>query len=168
MKKTYLKAAVLTCAALWAFTGAVSAQTLIFTMDFEPQDGVTSDATGSGTATLNTDTNFFEWEITFSGIESGLTNAHFHGPLPSTGVLLGIPHTTGETNDILIGSATISDTLKQQIIDQTVYANLHSNEYGGGEIMGVLVPEPSTYALFAGIAVFAGVVVWRHRRAKRS
>ena len=43
---------------------------------------VDTPATGSGTATLNTETNLFSWNITFSGLKGNQTAAHFHGAAP--------------------------------------------------------------------------------------
>lgn len=85
--------------------------------------------TGSGTftATLDTSTNLFTWNVTFAGLTSNVNNGHIHGPfvvggtVNSTGVLLNFnpavvqPGETGLTfvglNSATAGSASGSITL---------------------------------------------------------
>lgn len=58
------------------------------------------------------------------------------------------------------------NTLIAAFADGKAYLNIHTNSFPGGEIRGFLtaaVPEPSSYAAFAGLAV-AGFVAMRRRR----
>jgi hypothetical protein len=64
------------------------------------------------------------------------------------------------------GNAASAETaLTQAIAQGRAYFNIHTTNFGGGEIRGFLVvavPEPGTLAL-TGVA-FAGVVAYRRRR----
>ena len=60
-------------------------------------------------------------------------------------------------------------TLAAQIdnlLNNRAYVNFHTQQFGGGEIRGTIVPEPSSFVL-AGMAVVAGLAIrhWRRRRA---
>lgn len=174
--KNPLRSLTVAVGSVVALASLSSAQVVMFNLDFVPEAGVTTSAIGSGTAELNTDTNLFSWNFSFSGLTSGLSNAHFHGPATTegtAGVLVPIPHTTGVTSGTLIGSATVSDIIEGHLLDHLTYANLHTASdpdpnigYPSGEIRGQVVPEPGTYALFAGLAALGGVFFWR-RRSRR-
>jgi CHRD domain/PEP-CTERM motif len=51
------------------------------------------------------------------------------------------------------------------IMAQRSYINFHTVQFGGGEVRGTLVPEPSSVALCIACAGLMGVY-WRRRRAK--
>src|SRR5262245_48761441 len=79
----------------------------IMTLDGSQETpAVTTAATGSGTATLDTDTNQFSWNVTFSGLSAPQTAAHFHGAALecfATGVQVGLP-----LGSPIVGSATVT------------------------------------------------------------
>lgn len=164
--KIRLKPIVLALTGLSVFASLSSAQVVMFDLEFVPHAGVITSATGSGTAQLDTATNELSWNFSFADLTSGLTNAHFHGPATSEqngGVLVGIPFTSGVTSGTLAGSATVSDTIEGYLLDHMTYVNLHTSNNGVGEIRAQVVPEPGTYALFAGMAALGGVFFWRRR-----
>ena len=72
--------ALLGTAALSLLCRAASADIVNFSMTLDGSQetpAVDTPATGSGTATLNTATNQFSWNISFSGLSAGQTAAHF-------------------------------------------------------------------------------------------
>ena len=59
---------------------STSIANLMITIDgFQETPPTGSTATGSGTATLDTVTGLFSWNISFSGLGSSQSAAHFHG-----------------------------------------------------------------------------------------
>ena len=121
---------------------------------------------GSGTLTGTYDdaTNIMTWSGTFTGLGSNTTNAHFHGPADvgegPAPVTEGITAANGDifplgvTSGSYSGSAnatTISDTDEAQFLAGLWYINIHTVNFGGGEIRGQVaftaVPEPPTIAL---------------------
>ncbi len=125
---------------------------------------VNTPATGSGTASLDTTTNEFSWEFEYSGLLGEETAAHFHGDAPrcaNAGVQV-----TLDSGSPKIGSTTLTDEQADALMAGLWYVNVHSDLHPPGEIRGQVVPEPGTYALFAGLAAFIGVLFWRRRRLR--
>jgi trimeric autotransporter adhesin len=120
--------------------------------------------TGSGTftATLDTTTNVFTWNATFTGLTSNVNNGHIHGPFPSgttnsANVILNFnpSATPGATftglNSATSGSATGTvtlnaalvfnanvngDSLKKLLLANAAYVNIHTVSNPAGEIRG--------------------------------
>lgn len=127
---------------------------------------VATPGTGSAVVTLNTDTNLLTWDVTYEDMLGTLTMAHFHGPAAigvNAGVLVNMNPTTGFNSGTIVGSATVSDTVRDHILAGLTYINLHSTVFGPGELRGQVIPEPGTYALLFGIAALAGVLYRRRR-----
>ena len=120
-----------------------SAEILNFTMRLDGGQevpAVTTPATGSGAATLDTTTNLFSWNITFSGLSAAQTAAHFHGPAlqcVAAGVLIGLPN-----GSPIVGSANVSAAQAMQIQNGQWYVNVHTTTNPGGEIRGQVMPSP--------------------------
>ncbi|HVR36835.1 MAG TPA: CHRD domain-containing protein [Methylomirabilota bacterium] len=173
------------CTLAVALTSAVllNAQTYDFTLTFEPEGGGGRTGSGGGTLTLDAGASTLTFnDITWEGISSDFTATHIHGPTApggNAGVLYGLSPTYMTLNpdnrsgtfsgtlpfvDDPNGSGfTVSEQL-DQVLANMWYINIHSDDFGGGEIRGTieLVPEPSTFALL-GLGA-AGLVCWRFRR----
>lgn len=136
-----LATAALAAALSLSLGGATRADQLRFVFGIEGAQQVPSVATaasGSGTATLDTDTNPLSWNITFSGVTATL--AHFHGPAPigvNAGVQVNIGAISGLTSP-MVGSAPISAAQANDLIAGLWYVNIHSSANPGGEIRGQL------------------------------
>ena len=121
-----------------------------------------STGTGAFTATLDTVTNVFTYDIVFSGLTTGVTNGHIHGPAANTataGTTLnfntwpGAQFSFGLQAGTARGVATLTaatqitatmngDSLKKLLNAGLTYANIHTTSSPGGEIRGQIVRFP--------------------------
>jgi hypothetical protein len=99
----------------------------------------TSTATGTITGTYDTVSNVISYSITFSGLGSNSTAAHFHGPaFPGSNAPVAFAH-PGFPAGVTSGSlATTTNTLTQaqeaDLLSGKWYSNIHSANLPGGEI----------------------------------
>lgn len=101
---------------------------------------VPTGATGRADCTVNVASHTLRYNISFSGLSSGEILAHIHGPaavgapgpimfsLPLGSPISGSFATTAGQEGDLNGSLT--------------YVNIHTQNFGGGEIRGQLTPAP--------------------------
>lgn len=149
-----------------------------------------SPGTGFAIVTLDADLALMRVQAQFSGLTGNTTLAHIHGPTttpgaglasvatqqPSfTGFPLGVTSGTMDTTfDMTLASSYSSGFITnnggtvggayaafQTGLEQgRMYFNIHTSTFGGGEIRGFLVPEPSTLALLT----LAPVALLRRRK----
>jgi hypothetical protein len=130
--------------------------------------------TGSGTftATLDTTTNIFTYNTTFSGLTTNVNNGHIHGPfIPGQATTTGTvilnfnPAATGAapgatftgfgsgTSGSAIGTIVLNaatqisanvngDSLRKLLLAGLTYANIHTTNNPGGEIRGQITVKP--------------------------
>lgn len=121
-----------------------------------------STGTGTFTATLDTVTNVFTYDVTFSGLSALVTSGHIHGPATATansgttinfatspgasfttGVLAGTAHGVATlTSATQITTAVSGDSLKKLLFAGLTYANIHTTANAGGEIRGQITRTP--------------------------
>ena len=123
-------------------------------------------ATGTATATLDTATNFFTLNYSFSGLLGPQTDAHIHGGAAGTNGAVLFHLGLGSPNSF---STTLTDLQESRLLAGLWYVNVHSTVFPAGEIRGQLqpVPEPSTYALM-GVAALGVGIAWKRRRQNKS
>ncbi|MFM0605299.1 CHRD domain-containing protein [Paraburkholderia sediminicola] len=104
---------------------------------------------GSGSADLTYDasTRVVTWNVSFSGLSSQATMAHFHGPAPAgknAGVKVWLSQKgTMEMTSPLSGQATLSADDAKMFEAGDMYINVHTKNNPGGEIRGQVVPPKS-------------------------
>jgi hypothetical protein len=155
----------LACAGLLAATSAsATTYTLTAILDgAQETPPVITLGNGTMTGTYDDVTNALSWSGSFADLNSGTTNAHFHGPaapgVGPAGVQVGMTAATGDvfplgvTSGSFSGTATITDTQEADLLAGLWYVNIHTTTSGGGEIRGQVaataVPEPASLALLA-------------------
>jgi hypothetical protein len=133
-----------------------------FTATLTPAEEVptpTGNPTSSGTfiATLDTITNVFTYDFTFTGMTSNVNNGHIHGPadkgvaaaallnfntlqnatFTGFGATSGNGHGTALLTSATAFSTTVNgDSLKKLLFAGKAYANIHTTTNAGGEIRG--------------------------------
>ena len=145
-------------AALWTLSG-----------NMDPQQAGTNGGfgagTGSGTGTIagtyDDVTNQLNYTVTWSNLTAPTTVSHFHVGAPgvSGAVTLGFTATSPS-----VGSATLNPTQGNDLLAGNWYANIHTQNFAGGEIRGQVnvapIPEPSSLALLG----LGGLLAMRRRR----
>ncbi|MDB4914481.1 MAG: domain containing protein [Gemmatimonadetes bacterium] len=121
----------------------------------------TSTGSGTFTATLDTASNVFTYDVTFTGLTSPVNNGHIHGPSLATatagttinfntlagatfsfGATSGTAHGTTTLNTATQITATMSgDSLKKLLFAGLTYANIHTTTNPGGEIRGQITKQ---------------------------
>ncbi|CAN5855890.1 hypothetical protein BH24CHL6_BH24CHL6_15220 [soil metagenome] len=145
---------------------------------------VTTDGTGSATATISDDESSIDFEVTFEGLSGPATMAHIHwgsadvaGPVIIWLTEVGVPD--GSYESPLSGTATEAEFMAAEggpqtfaealdaIRDGNTYVNVHTEANPGGEVRGQLMardhdhdddpPLPDTHAHAAGAEASTGV-----------
>jgi hypothetical protein len=106
---------------------------------------VTTDATGSGTFTVDTGTGMLEFEVTFSGLSGGAIGAHLHNGQPGENAPVSEDMTApfaGMTSGTVMGTATLDQNQIADMVSGNMYFNIHTPANMGGEIRGQLEEAP--------------------------
>lgn len=168
---------LLTVCGLLCASSLAQAQLYFFDINLDGSQEVPGKVTtgwGTGTASLDWATFEFEIDFTFTGLIAPTTAAHVHkAPIGVNGPVI-IPISTlpvGVTSGSVSYTTTLTELVALELINENSYLNIHSQVYPGGEIRGQLVlsaavPEPSTYALAATVALLAAIGVRRLRRTR--
>jgi hypothetical protein len=93
-----------------------------------------STATGRASLLLSPDENTARVSLVFSGLSSGQTDAHIHGPaVPGVSAPPIFPLPLGQISDF---SITLTSTQVQDLKNGLFYVNVHSSNFPSGEIRG--------------------------------
>jgi len=120
-----------------------------------------SAGTGSVTGTFDPATGIMTFTVTYQGLGANSTLAHIHGP-GTTEVAVGVilnfasgptPFTPGAPNGSFGGTVALTtanaitatvngDSLRKLMDAGLSYVNVHSQQFGGGEIRGQIAKQP--------------------------
>lgn len=136
---------VMAAAASIAWAGAAAAKPTSFVVHLSGAQQVPPVKTaGTGTAHLTYDaaTRVMRWTITYSGLSSAATMAHFHfgaegknGPVEIWLTKRGKP-----VSSPITGQATLSKVEVKHLMSDDWYINLHTKKHPAGELRGQVVP----------------------------
>jgi CHRD domain len=106
------------------------------------------DTTGTGTADLTYDpaTRVVSWNITYSGLSSPSTMAHFHGPAKegqNAPPVIWLSTQGSPPANPMTGTATLTPEQAQQFSAGQWYVNVHTQSHPAGEIRGQVIPPKS-------------------------
>ncbi len=105
---------------------------------------------GSGTASITYDpaTRGVSWSITYTGLSTPVTMAHFHGPA-ATGKNAGVQVWLSKKGAASVpspieGQATLTPAEAKEFMAGQMYVNVHTKAHPGGAIRGQVVPPKSS------------------------
>jgi CHRD domain/PEP-CTERM motif len=188
-----MKTATFALAAILLFGTSAFGSVIVYAAVLGNFENPPTGSTGTGSAQITVDTvlNTMLVNVVFSGLSSGDTASHIHccvaqggnaGVATTTPTFTGFPSgvTSGTYNHLFdltdAGSwnpafitanggttAGAEAALLAGLAANQTYLNIHTTNFGGGEIRGALavVPEPDTFVL-AG-AVLAGFLIRRRK-----
>jgi hypothetical protein len=131
------------------FSAIVKAETFTAYLS-SAQEVPTNASTGTGFARIvvNESTGALTFTVVFNGLSSNQTASHIHAA-SAIGVNSGVAinfGAVGGTAGTISGSTTITPTQLAQLRAHMGYVNVHSTNFGGGEIRGQLgVQRPVDY-----------------------
>jgi hypothetical protein len=191
MKTSILVVAVALLFGTTAFAGVVTYSAVLGNFENPPTG---SPGTGFASITVDSVLNTMLVNVTFSGLTSGDTASHIHCCIAqggNAGVATITPTFTGFPSGVTSGSynhlfdltlatswnpafitanggttASAEAVLLAGLAANQAYLNIHTTNFGSGEIRGFLAaPEPGTF-LLAGV-VLAGLLVRRRALSSR-
>jgi hypothetical protein len=131
-----------------AWTGSVSAAPVSFTVELtgaQQVPPVQTSGTGTANITYDPSTQKVTWSITYSGLSSPVTMAHFHNAVAGKDgpVVIWLSKRGGSAASPITGEATLTAAQAQQFVAGEWYVNVHSQNHPGGEIRGQVTPPKS-------------------------
>jgi hypothetical protein len=147
--RSWMGVLALACLAWGTFAYVAQAAPLSFTIQLAGSQQVPPVTTpGEGTADLSYDpsTRVLTWTVTYSGLSSVATMAHFHGPAPAgknADVQIWISKQDTPATSPIKGHATLTPSQAQQLMAGDWYINVHTADHPAGEIRGQVVPPRS-------------------------
>ena len=133
----------LVLAGIAVFSGSALAQQKFIAHLNSAQEVPTNVSAGIGTCvvTLNAAGNSISVSCTYSGLTSNLQADHIHGnaaPGVNAGVLFGFGATGGTSGSFSAGPFAVTPTQVANMRAHLFYVNMHTVNFGGGEIRGQL------------------------------
>jgi hypothetical protein len=103
---------------------------------------------GSGTASLtyDPDSRVVTWSVTYAGLSSPVTMAHFHGPAPegkNASIVIWLSKRGASPSGPIAGQAKLTPSQAAQFMNGQWYVNVHTADHPAGEIRGQVMPPKS-------------------------
>jgi len=107
---------------------------------------VKTDGKGTAHLTYNSSTHVVSWNITYSGMSSPVTMAHFHGPAgegKNGPVEIWLSKKGQPVSSPIKGSTKMTPEQAKPMMAGELYVNLHTKDHPAGEIRGQVMPPKS-------------------------
>lgn len=104
---------------------------------------VHTSATATAHLTYNPSTREVTWRVTYSGLKSPVTMAHFHGPAPrgkNAPVEIWLSKKGQPVSSPITGHATLSPAQAKQFMAGDWYVNVHTKDHPAGALRGQVMP----------------------------
>jgi hypothetical protein len=163
--KSLLWCILFVCLFLCGTTAKAAIINMIANLDgMQETPSVVTPGVGSATITFDNVSGQMNVSGSFANLLFNANNAHVHGYAPPgtpAVVVFGLTF-TASTSGTFSGMGTIPAIRIPDVLNGLTYINVHSTGFPGGEIRGqIVVPEPGTVCLLAGVAI--GAIVLRRR-----
>ncbi|MEO7263590.1 MAG: CHRD domain-containing protein [Ferruginibacter sp.] len=148
---------------LIAFTNNVKAGIYPFSLTYSGANENppnSSTATGTVIGTYDDLTNKIFYTVSFTGLTTAATGAHFHAPATTTAngpVIVPFTNFPAATSGTYSGSATISDLQETQLFAGLWYANIHSSTYPGGELRVQVILGAASNSIYTFSQTYSGL-----------
>ncbi len=145
-ERSWMAVLTLVCLAWAASASTTRAAPQSFTVPLSGGQQVPPVTTpGEGTASLSYDpsTRLLSWTITYTGLSSSVTMAHFHGPAPAGkngDVQIWISKRGEPATSPIKGQAKLDPSQAKQLMAGDWYINVHTEDHPPGEVRGQVVP----------------------------
>ena len=132
-----------------ALTISAQAAPISFTVDLTggaQVPPVQTSGAGKAHLTYDPDSKVVTWSISFEGLSSPTTMAHFHGPAAAGAnapVTIWLTKKGEPVTSPIKGEATLTPDQAQQFTEGLWYINVHSKDHPDGEIRGQVVSPKS-------------------------
>jgi hypothetical protein len=124
---------------------AAAAGPVAFTTQLDGQQetpSVVTSASGTGQITFDGASRTLMWDISYQGLSSRATAAHFHGPArPGAKAGVQVPLDPSPDTGRIQGQAQLTPEQADQLLAGQWYVNVHSERYPDGEIRGQVEPS---------------------------
>jgi hypothetical protein len=128
----------------WSGAAQAAAETIKVPLSGAQQvPPVATKGEGMADITFDPGTRMVTWDITYSGLSSPVTMAHFHGPAAagkSGPVAVWLTKKGEPVSGPIKGEATLTPEQAKQFEAGEWYVNVHTKDHPAGEIRGQVTP----------------------------
>jgi hypothetical protein len=105
--------------------------------------GVQTSGKGEADMTYDPATHELTWSVTYSGLSSAVTMAHFHGPAAegkNGPPVIWLTKKEAAWSSPIKGQATLTADQATQLMSGQWYINVHTQDHPSGEVRGQVMP----------------------------
>jgi hypothetical protein len=143
-RRAVVALAGITCVGAMAVAQAAPLTFTVPLSGTEQVPAVQTQGTGTANLTYDPDTRVVTWNVTFSGLSSPATMAHFHGPAPAgknaPPVVWLSQRGSSAVSSPMTGQATLSSAQATEFLAGDMYINVHTKNHPDGELRGQVMP----------------------------